>query len=460
MNLAGVFVRNFGYPLWLVYKHQSALLDYYRRFTPLWSADRSQLEAMRVENLRAILSHANSTSHFYRERFLTSGFEPKGLKQCEDITSLPFLTKDELNGQMDKILSSEFKKAELITSSTGGSSGVPLTFYRDHRVTSVRRSQDYLFNAKIGVYPGTKRAWVWGSPLDTVNLKSIKARVTNFLTERAIHFYSFDATPANIREFIEQLNRHRPEIIFAYPNMLAAIAFQVRDEQIKVAPIPKVVATAEPLYDWQRQLFKEVLGAETFERYGSREIGTAASEGYRHCGMHIFEPSYYVEVVDEQGNAVADGGQGELVVTDFYNHAMPLIRYRTGDMVIVDNKPCSCGSTWSRIMQVGGRILDLISRPDGSQISGLAIMMSLRTSGFREKVQVVQTTLSSMTVKYLVGGSIPEEVQRKFQATIDGIMGAPIEITYTPVESLSYEKSGKYRYVTSECIGKVGSVAR
>jgi len=55
-------------------------------------------------------------------------------------------------------------------------------------------------------------------------------------------------------------------------------------------PIPKVVVTAEGVYDWQRELFREVLGSTTYERYGAREIGTLASEVECHSGLHIFEP--------------------------------------------------------------------------------------------------------------------------------------------------------------------------
>lgn len=458
MSLAEFFVRHLGYRIWLTYRGETAILKYYRQFSPLWRADREKLEALKMESLRAILIHAAQTTEYYKSCFGRLGFDPRSVKRASDIAALPFLTKEDLNRKMNEVLSSSFKRAELVQSSTGGSSGVPLTFYRDRRATAMRRAQDHLFNAMIRVHAGAKRAWVWGSPLDVVKMRKLRTRIANFLTERAIHFYSFDTTPATIESFLQQLNRHRPEVIFAYPNMLAAIAEHARNESIRVEQVGKVIVTAEPLWEWQRLLFKEVFGAETFERYGSREFGTFASEGYDHEGMHIFEPGYCCEVIDSDGEPVAEGEMGELVITDFFNYAMPLIRYRTGDMVRIEDRLCSCGCSWRRIVAIGGRIADMLLRPDGSRVAGLVIVNALHTTGVRTRVQVVQTSVDALTVKHLISATVPVDIKNRLQRRLDEVFGAPVNITYLPVEELTYDKSGKYRYVTSECSKDVYAV--
>jgi phenylacetate-CoA ligase len=220
---------------------------------------------------------------------------------------------------------------------------------------------------------------------------------------------------------------------------------------MKMPPIRNVIVTAEPLQEWQRPLFREVFGAETFGRYGAREIGTVASECTLHTGMHLFEPSYHLEVVDDAGRDIPYGQIGELVVTDLFNRGMPIIRYRTGDMVVIDDGCCPCGCTWRRIVGIGGRIVDMITRPDGSRVEGLVIINALHTSGFRLRVQVVQTTPTSLIVRHLSSDRIPEPARDAFAKRIREALGSTVTVTYEPVEQLRYDPSGKYRYVTSEC---------
>ncbi len=451
MSLASRFVRSIGYPLLLAYRGESALRRHHRDLRRFWSASPQQLERHRLERLRLLLRHAAATSPFHRDRLAAAGLSADTIQSCDDIRVLPLLDKDDLNQHMDRILSDAIPREQLIQSSTGGSSGVPLTFYRDREVTAVRRAQDYFFNARLEIYPGTKRAWVWGSPIDVNQLTSLKARLANYLSERAIYFYSFDADQKAIAAFIRRLQSYRPEAIFAYPNMLAVIAEQIRESGVDVAAVRRVITTAEPTYDWQRELFRAIFGCDTYERYGSREIGTVAAEGSEHNGMVIFEPTYYLEVLDEQGRTVAGNSMGELVVTDLYNCAMPLIRYRTGDLVRIEAATPAAESCWRRITTVGGRVVDLIVRPDGARIAGEAIIMALRTSGFQQKVQVVQTAPQVFRVRHLSGAVIAADIKDRFQSRLDKLLGAAVTIEYQAVGELKYDKSGKYRYVTSEC---------
>lgn len=448
-NLTERFIRLIGHRLWLRYKGDSAIYHYRRRFERLWNSDRDQLQFARLESLRRILDHAGRTSTHYQTVFNERGFDPAMVKEFTDIRALPFLTKKDLNSRMDQVLSNSSDINQLTKSSTGGSSGEPLTFYRDRRATQVRRAQDLYFNSRIDVRPGVKRAWVWGSEIDAFSMRSSKARIMNLLTERAIYFYSFDATPESMRRFLLELNKHRPKAIFAYPNMLTALLEFARAESLALHPVPVVVTTAEPLYDFQRRLFGDVLRAHTFERYGSREFGTAAAEVETGGGLVLFEPCYHFEVVDPDGAPVPDGEMGELVITDFWNYAMPLIRYRTGDMVWLA-RSAGQATGWRSLSRIGGRVVDLLLRPDGSRIAGEAMIMLLRKAGFRSKVQVVQNAPDSLIVKYLDGESVAANIQADFQEKANDLFRARMKIEYLAIAKLNHDKSGKYRYVTRE----------
>lgn len=447
---AGAFVRHFGHRLWLRYKGESGIYRYRRRFARFWNADRARLDAVRIQSLKRLLLHAYQTSEFYRERFDSCRFDPNSLSSFTDLGCLTILTKRDLNERMDAILSNAFDRGSLMKASTGGSSGVPLTFYRDRRATMVRRSQDLLFNQLIGIRPGVRRAWVWGSELDAFSMRSLKARIMNFLTERAIYFYSYDATQESMQAFFAALKKHRPRVIFAYPNMLTALAETARAQGEELPKTVAVVTTAEPLYEFQRELFRDVFGAETYERYGSREFGTAAAQVRPGQGLFLFEPGYHFEVITPGGDQAKAGQFGELVITDFWNYAMPLIRYQTGDMVRIEAEPSPI-SSWRRLAEIGGRVVDLLVRPDGSRIAGQAMIMILRTTGVRSRVQVVQVSPSSLLIKHLRGEEPDANFKERLGKRIEELFRAPMNVSYQAFEALGYDKSGKYRYVTSEC---------
>jgi phenylacetate-CoA ligase len=446
LSWSQTFVRHVGYPLWLQYRRESGILRNLKYFRPLWNAEWEEIRNLKLANLRSILTHAGATSTYYQKLFANVGFDPQAVTQLSDVANLPPLTKDDLNREMDSLLSNRYRKDQLTESHTGGSSGTTLTFYRNQATTEIRRSQDLLFSEQIQVYPGTKRAWVWGAPLDVMQLHTLKSRVRNFLTERAIYFYSFDATESSIHLFLEQLNAYRPDVIFAYPNMLAVMAQYAQDKGLSLRPIRKVVVTAESVHDWQRQLYHDVFGAQTYERYGAREMGTVASEVPGHGGLHLFEPGYYLEVIDGTGRPVPEGSMGELVVTDLHNTAMPLIRYRTGDMVVLDSSPCNCGCTWRRIAKVGGRVLDLVSRPDGSKIAGQAITQIVLSAAVRCRVQVLQIGLNSFVIRHLETETITPESRARLFGHFRDLLGNDVVVGYEGVKELTYDKSGKYRW--------------
>jgi phenylacetate-coenzyme A ligase PaaK-like adenylate-forming protein len=120
-------------------------------------------------------------------------------------------------------------------------------------------------------------------------------------------------------------------------------------------------------------------------------------------------------------------------------------------MVVLDDGDCGCGCSWRRIIGIGGRIVDMIVRTDGSKVEGLVVVNSLHVSGVRVKVQVVQTTPTSMIVRYLTSDRISEPIRDAFSKRIREALGGAVTVTYEPVEQLRYDPSGKYRYVICEC---------
>jgi phenylacetate-CoA ligase len=120
----------------------------------------------------------------------------------------------------------------------------------------------------------------------------------------------------------------------------------------------------EPWTEELRAEIERVIGLKAMNFYGLSEMcgpGVAAECLVARSGLHVQEDHFLVEVIDpDDGGAVAPGGEGELVLTTLTKEALPLIRYRTGDLVSITLDPCPCGRSTIRLMELGGRRDDML----------------------------------------------------------------------------------------------------
>src|SRR5690606_21936692 len=131
-----------------------------------------------------------------------------------------------------------------------------------------------------------------------------------------------------------------------------------------------IVVGAEKLHDFQRDLIERVFEAPVFETYGSREFMLIGAECEHHDGLHVTAENLIVEVIDDDGNPVPEGTEGDVAITDLTNLGMPFIRYRNGDRAVAAEGDCACGRTLPRLARVAGRRLDVLTTPDGRQLPG------------------------------------------------------------------------------------------
>ena len=124
------------------------------------------------------------------------------------------------------------------------------------------------------------------------------------------------------------------------------------------------------LENGDRALLEEVFGCPVFNRYGCREVSVMASECPAHCGLHVMAEGLYLEIETPNGPA-APGEMGAILVTDLLNGAMPLIRYRIGDLAAWAEGPCPCGRGLPRLRSVAGRVTDFLVGADGRLVSGV-----------------------------------------------------------------------------------------
>ncbi len=407
------------------------------------SADESRAEQFRL--LSEMVAYAYANSPFYNRRFREVGFEPGDLKDFSDLAKLPELTKTDLRDHVDEMVSTAVSPDEITKSVSGGTTGIPVTFYRDSYCLHYRWGVDLALARYYGWREGQWQGLLWGAPRDVVIRKSWREKFVQYWADRVFALDAWHLSDKAYEDFAAQVNKYHPTFVLAYPSLAYDLARRVEAGKVQPVRIPVINVTAEPLYDFQREKIEAVIADNVYARYGAREFGTAAFECPRKEGLHILTDSVYLEVVPQEEGDDA----GVVLVTDLLNKAMPLIRYRVGDLGKLDYSPCSCGLHTPRLRQVQGRETDIIWRPDGTGFPGTEIVTLVGEAGLHTKVQVVQEALDEIIIR--IEGD-PDAHRQELSHLLEGLrrnVGEEFSYRVEPVEEIKRARSGKYRYVIS-----------
>jgi len=147
----------------------------------------------------------------------------------------------------------------------------------------------------------------------------------------------------------------------------------------------------------------------------------------------------------------ASGEEGELVVTELNNYAMPLVRYRTGDFASLSDDPCPCGRTLPVIENLFGRAYDIVVNKQGKSFHGEVIMYifeeATRLGLGIAQFQFIQEELQRFHIYIVPGPEYSETAQELISSRLRQNIDADAEIIFTLVDSIQREKSGKMRLI-------------
>jgi phenylacetate-CoA ligase len=303
-------------------------------------------------------------------------------------------------------------------------------------------------------------AVLWGAPQDRPG-DSWRSRLRARLLREPLWLDTGHITEKNLEEFHFVLLRHRPRIIQAYARAAVLFAQYLQSRGLKPHRPHALVTSAEVLEPDDRRLLEDVFGCPVFNRYGCREVSVIASECPAHSGLHIMAEGLYLEIETPTGPA-ALGEMGTIFVTDLLNHAMPLIRYRIGDLGAWAKGACPCGRSLPRLERVAGRVTDFLVGVDGRLVSGVFLatyVVAQRPS--LGQVQIHQHRAGAVTYRIKPG--------RAFQRTSDldylrkatqKHLGAEAIVESEIVEELSAESSGKFLFSHSTVTPEFLAVAK
>jgi phenylacetate-CoA ligase len=406
-----------------------------------WSTER--IRQLQLDRLRDLLTYCAQNSLHYAERWRRLGFDPRSVASLEDLQQLPVLTRQDVREDRDRIFSRR-KDQRVVHKSTGGSSGEPLSISIDLRSNDRRVAAAYRGYSWGGADIGCKQTYLWGVPLgERTRLGKMKEYIYSRCLHRRDVMNCFELSANSTPAFINRINRFHPKVIVAYTNPLYYLARQVSERGLKVHSPQSIIVGAEKLHSFQRRLIEDVFRARVFETYGSREFTLIASECESHGGLHITAENLIVEIVDQDWKPTPEGIEGQILITDLTNYALPLIRYAIGDRGIASSRSCDCGRGLPMLERVVGRQLDIIRTADGKHLAGEFFPHLIKDYAPIQQFQVTQTSIDSLNLRLVTDHRWDDQMHRKLQENIRNAIGPKTLLCIDRVESIPLSPSGK-----------------
>lgn len=320
-----------------------------------------ELERFHTDAVRSVLTRVNTYSPYYRRLFKDIGFNPEHFTDLSQLHNIPFTDKSHLHEfNMEFLNTDRDQIAEFVT--TSGTLGRPVQVmltgadlkrlaYNEARGLSV-----------AGVGKG-----------DIIQITTTLDR--RFMAGLAYYLGSHLLGAATIRVGIgapqlqwETIYDMMPNVLIGVPSFIVKLIEFAILKGIKPgdSSVRKIICIGEPIresnLEWNKvgQYIRNHWDVELYSTYASTEMGTAFTECSHGRGGHQLNELIYTEVIGEDDRPVVAGETGELVITTLQMEGMPLVRFRTGDLVRRLEEPCTCGRTSARISPVIGRKSQMI----------------------------------------------------------------------------------------------------
>jgi len=451
-----ILPRQWQYPLRFTYGLLPARLRYGRPFTETrcllrksqwWSRER--IEQYQLDRIRGLLSHANAHVPYYRMLFRKHDLNAAEIHTFDEFSRIPFLTRDLIKANRDLLCADCYAQSRLAKTTTGGSSGIPLSFYREKGYSN---AVDFAFMTalwgRVGYRLNDRCAILRGAVVQAAE----QGKCWEFRPDvNALFLSSYDLTDENMALYVQLMHRYRPLFIRAYPSALAILAnFMRREALCPPSGLKAVLCGSEPLYPHQRSLFAQLFQCRVFSWYGHSEYAVLAGECECSNVYHVFPEYGYCELIDSQGCPVTEeGGRGEIVATSFHNRAFPFIRYRTGDVGVRTNRACACGRQYPLIKEVEGRLQEYVLTKDQRWVTLTALVFAQHFEAFSRirKMQLEQFRAGEVTVRIARCPGFREidasEIVRKIRAAVNN----QLDVRVAYVDDLSSTHAGKHRFL-------------
>ncbi|MEM2138613.1 MAG: hypothetical protein QXM96_00485 [Candidatus Woesearchaeota archaeon] len=356
--------------------------DYYKEYVSNLSKTKEEIKELQLNKLKKLVKHAYETVPYYKELFDRNKINPE-INSFEDFKKIPELEKKTVLEDYKKLLSN--KKYKLIKQFSGGSTGNKVTIYKNkeyyERCAAVWLRDLY----SVGITPGMKSAWVWGNTSQDLPFKKRFFEWLSFKINRRIMFNTFRYTDDDIEKWItKEFNKFKPDYMYGYAGIIYDIAKCIKNRNLKIHQLKKIVTTSERLE--HREFIEEVFNCKIHDQYGCSEVNSVAIENENGI-MHVSDDFVVLEI----------NKNNEILLTPLESYGMPLLRYKVGDVGIIEKTDKKDKSPFGHFSLVVGRIYEILLDKNGKKVSGGLIKQRVEDEDLEiNEFQVVQKSFEEV----------------------------------------------------------------
>jgi len=404
-------------------------------------------EIERIQNLklRNLVRYCFENIKYYREVFTQHDIRPEQIKTVDDLQRIPILTKQQLRERLWDFLPRELPACRV--SRTSGSTGVPICIFSDKNSRMYNSAAVIRYRRALGI--GLLGNTIL-TPLKTANEPYNKKPHWTFL--QGIHKTHYINPYVDSAENAESAKRllkklRRPVLIGITP-AVRALACKVKDGVFPHFHPSVVLTTGESLSPQVRDLLEATFDTRVADIYACNEAGDVAWQCLHSTGYHINADNVIVEIV-RNDKPLEDGQIGEVVITNLNRYAMPIIRYRNGDMARLTKELCPCGCKLPTIAEILGRTGEDIFLPGGGTVSWNQLKSPMNHPQIRQ-FQIIQNKNGNITVRYVTeAGTNAEQIESLLLVRYREILGPSINIEMKKADEIAPASSGKSKLVIS-----------
>lgn len=377
------------------------------------------------KDLSKLLAHAKENVPFYNQLLSNS------------LDDFPIVDKSKIKSSLDLFKAQNYLREKVLSMTTSGSTGTPFSVYQDLN-KKARNHADTLYFGSIGGYEiGNRLLYmkIWA-----------KQKMSHPLIYRAQNIIPIDVillSDAQIKDIIIEIesNKDKPYNILGYVSALEQIIRYCENNNIKQVEgmLQSIITMSEGLSFETKQKLQNLFNCSVVSRYSNLENGIMAQQQFNDNRFLVNTASYHVEILSQNSDEVLpDGSLGRIVVTDLYNYAMPMIRYDTGDLGIMERV-----GAHTYLKTVEGRKLDMLFDTKGQVVSSYIMYKNMWQYNEISQYQLIQTAEKCYTFKINCPTSFTKENQ--LIGEFKKYLGADADFKVEYVTEIPLLDSGKRR---------------
>lgn len=402
-----------------------------------------QLSEHRNQAFHALMEVAYREVPFYGELMNRAKVTPNDLKTREDLSRLPIVTKAMLRSAYPErtTRATGFRTYE---ASSSGSTGTNFFVKTDSETEGWYRASFLLGCEWAG--------WQIGEPhLQTgMTLKRSRGRGLKDLILRCHYVSAFDLGDEQLDRSLDLMDKNNIQHLWGYPGSLYFLARRAIEKGWN-QPLRSIITWGDNLYPHYRTAIESAFRRRVFDTYGCAEgIQVSAQCGEMNT-YHIYDLDVIVEFLDDEGNPVASGVPGNLILTRLHPGPMPLIRYQVGDIGIRgDGRRCECGRGFRVMESIQGRDTDVVVTPAGNRLIVHFFTGICEYFPEIESFQVIQEELGSIVLRIVPTKDYSVESTSRIISALRAKGASDLHIEVELVSEIPAAPSGKRRFVISK----------